>query len=237
LLGELICFIGGIFPEFPPFVIHKKLLIIKPNDMKNRILPFAFFTLFAGFAFLFTSYTSYAGNPGSVTKITNTIPSASRSTNDPLQQIRVNQNTGKVDPVDVLRAQEQIRRQTPKSVSALDLNWIPLGPNNASGRTRGLIYDKNDVNGETIYTGGVTGGVWRSTNGGLTWEQQNTAGNEVLRVTCFTQTSDGTIYAGTGESFCNHDQFPGTGIYRSTDGINFTVIDATKPVPNDTTAH
>ncbi len=204
--------------------------------MKNRILPFGFFTLFVGFAFLFTSFESYAENPGSIKTIKKTIPFPGKSSDDQLYQMRCNQNTGKINPIDVLKAKEQISRLMNKSTPALDLNWISLGPNNVAGRTRALLYDKNDPNGETLYTGGVTGGVWRSTNNGLTWNQENTGSNEVLRITCFAQTPNGTIYAGTGESYCNMDKYVGTGLYRSSDGITFTLIPATQPTPNDTNA-
>ncbi len=205
--------------------------------MKNRILPFGFLTLFIGFAFLFNSFGSYAESPGPIKTIKKSILTPGKSSDDPLYQMRCNQNTGKIDPIDVLKAKEQISRLTNKSISALDLNWISLGPNNVAGRSRVVLYDKNDPNGQTIYTGGVTGGVWRSTNNGLTWVQQNTGSNEVLRITCFVQTSTGIIYAGTGESYCNRDRYVGTGLYRSTDGITFTLIPATQPTPNDTNAN
>lgn len=204
--------------------------------MKNSILPFSFIALFVGFAFLFISLESSAENPGSIKTIKKTIPVTGKTSDDQMYQMRSNQNTGTIDPKDVLKTEEQIFRMMTKSASALDLNWIPLGPDNVAGRTRAILYDKNDPNGETIYTGGVTGGIWRSINNGLTWDQENTGNNEVLRVTCLTQTPSGTIYAGTGESYCNNHFYVGTGLYRSTDGITFTLIPSTQPTPNDTLA-
>ncbi len=117
--------------------------------------------------------------------------------------------------------------------SGLNLNWTSMGPNNAAGRTRGILFDNRDASGLTIYAGSVTGGIWKSTNLGLTWHAMNTGSSEVLRVTSLVQTSSGVIYAGTGESYCDEGQFIGTGLYRSDDGINFQVIPSTSPTPND----
>jgi hypothetical protein len=61
----------------------------------------------------------------------------------------------------------------------------------------------------------------------------NTQDNEVLRVTSMVQSSSGTIYVATGESYCNKNQYIGTGIYTSSDDSTFTVIPGTQPVAND----
>jgi len=61
----------------------------------------------------------------------------------------------------------------------------------------------------------------------------NTQNNEVLRVTGMTQTSTGTIYVATGESYCGKNQNIGTGLYRSDDDSTFTVIPGTQPTAND----
>src|SRR5512140_1272466 len=140
--------------------------------MKNRILPFGLITLFVGFTFLFTSINSYPENPGPAKTVVKPVPPLGTSSDDYLFQMRCNQNTGTINPADVSKARNQIIRLRTKSTSALDLNWINLGPNNVAGRTRTVLYDKNDPNGQTLYTGGVTGGVWKSINNGLTWEQE-----------------------------------------------------------------
>ena len=48
-----------------------------------------------------------------------------------------------------------------------------------------------------------------------------------------TQNSNGTLYVGKGEFACEEGEFMGTGIYRSTDGMNFSVIPGTQPLFND----
>src|SRR5262249_50339692 len=50
-------------------------------------------------------------------------------------------------------------------------NWIPLGPGNVGGRTRALLIHPTNPN--TMYAGSVAGGVWKSTDGGATWNPLN----------------------------------------------------------------
>ncbi|MEL7004462.1 MAG: hypothetical protein AAFN93_17255, partial [Bacteroidota bacterium] len=49
----------------------------------------------------------------------------------------------------------------------LNLNFTSAGPNNVGGRTRALAIDVTNEN--IIFAGGVSGGLWRSTNTGSTW--------------------------------------------------------------------
>jgi hypothetical protein len=191
--------------------------------MKSRFLPFRFFVLVLGFIAFYSSSITIAGNPG-----------GGKSAVDRMQQIRANQNTGVIDARDMLKAQTQVNRMaTEKVMSDVNLNWKQLGPNNAAGRTRTVLFSNKDASGMTILTGGVTGGIWKSRNLGLTWHEMNTQDNEVLRVTSMVQNSGGTIYVATGESYCNKNQYIGTGIYSSNDDSTFTVIPGTQPVAND----
>ena len=56
-----------------------------------------------------------------------------------------------------------------KSSDALGLNWLSMGPDNFSGRTRSLIIDNRESSGSTLYVGSVAGGLWKSTTRGQTW--------------------------------------------------------------------
>src|SRR5690242_4098907 len=40
---------------------------------------------------------------------------------------------------------------------------------NTSGRISALAVDQTDLSGNTVYAGAAQGGVWRSTDGGQTW--------------------------------------------------------------------
>ena len=201
--------------------------------MKKRFLPIGVFAFFVGFSFLLCSSLSTAGKPGD-DLANKSNPGKSGYIIDRLTQIRNNQVTGKVDPVDYLNAQLQVEKLSGKKQgSPLNLDWIPIGPNNAAGRTRALIFDNKDLGCSTLYTGGVAGGIWKSTNLGLTWTQVNSQNNEVLRVTCMSQTPSGTIYVGTGETYCRTNGFIGTGLFRSDDGNIFTLVPGTQPSAND----
>jgi hypothetical protein len=102
--------------------------------------------------------------------------------------------------------------------------WKPRGPWNVGGRTRAIAIDVTNEN--TIFAAGVSGGIWRSTNGGVGW-QKITKPNQLLNVTCIVQdTRPGktkTWYAGTGEYLGNSASgggafYYGDGILKSTDG-------------------
>ena len=45
--------------------------------------------------------------------------------------------------------------------------WTQLGPNNIGGRTRALLI--HPTNTSVMYAAGVSGGVWKTTNGGALW--------------------------------------------------------------------
>ena len=122
----------------------------------------------------------------------------------------------------------------------LNLSWNPLGPDNVSGRTRAVLFDSRDASGNTIYAAGVSGGIYKSTNLGLTWNALSTSSGDVQKVTCMVQAPNGTIYAGTGENFCvpafsglkdyNYTtSFIGNGLWLSEDGVLFQPMTGTQP--------
>jgi hypothetical protein len=132
--------------------------------------------------------------------------------------------------------------------SSLNLNWSPIGPDNFPGRTRTVIFDSRDASGNTLFAAGVDGGIWKSLNYGLTWEPVPTENQVVPKVTCMIQDpSTGTIYAGTGETFCtatftNLKEYlyttglMGNGLWFSTDGNSFAAMSGTQPVLGDNTS-
>ncbi|MCB2209196.1 MAG: T9SS type A sorting domain-containing protein [Bacteroidetes bacterium] len=158
-----------------------------------------------------------------------------------LATIKNNQHTGVINPADLKRAEEQL--QSMGSSRELDLTWTQLGPDNFGGRTRAIVCDNQDATASTIFAAGVSGGIWKSTNLAITWNKVN-SGNDNLYVSCMIQTPNGSIYAGTGESFASQTMsgledmgysggFMGQGIFKSTDGDNFSLIPATQPTFND----
>ncbi|MBZ5620098.1 MAG: hypothetical protein LAQ69_15440 [Acidobacteriia bacterium] len=92
--------------------------------------------------------------------------------------------------------------------------WESLGPGNVGGRTRGLVIHPRDSN--TMWLGGATGGVWKSTDGGKSWKPQ-TDFAPVLSINSLVidPNDPNTLYAGTGEQTQN---WRGAGIFKTTDG-------------------
>lgn len=149
--------------------------------------------------------------------------------------LRNNQVTGMTNAEDVVQATKDAVSLINNDTKAIGLDWVELGSDNFSGRVRSVIVDNRDGTGNTIFAGSVYGGVWKSTNGGLTWNKTNNSGIN-LNVSCMVQAPNGVIYVGTGESFLNEmediSQFSGAigrGIYKSTDGESFSLIPGTIP--------
>ncbi len=211
--------------------------------MKKRILPFSLFLIFivlTGFGYVFFSNGFNAENLSNIQNIQSN-ERAIKPAAEYLMTIRNNQNTGLIDPEDVIHAQNQIIEQSGSRSGSLE--WIQSGPDNFGGRTRAIIYDNTDSESKTIYAAAVSGGIWKSINGGITWNKVN-QNNSNLYVSCMLQASNGDIFVGTGESFAAHtvsglnqmgysSGFMGQGIFKSTDGDNFTSLNATVPTIND----
>ena len=114
--------------------------------------------------------------------------------------------------------------------------WAQYGPYNVGGRTRALALDVSDETANTILAGGVSGGMWRSTDGGSTWTK-TTQATQLHSVTCIAQdTRTGnrsTWYYGTGEYKGNsasgeNAYYNGDGIFKSTDnGLTWNQLSTT----------
>jgi len=119
-----------------------------------------------------------------------------------------------------------------KSNAADDGFWQQRGPWNVGGRTRAIAIDKTNEN--ILLAGGTTGGIWRSTNGGLNWTKVSNT-NNMLNITALMQDSRSgktqNWYAATGEYYGSYVPgafYLGKGMYRSTDGgLTWTSITST----------
>ncbi len=99
-----------------------------------------------------------------------------------------------------------------------------VGPNNVGGRTRAFAMDVS--NEDVLIAGGVSGGMWRSTNNGLNWES-TTRPEDHHSVTCLKQDirpgKQHIWYYGSGEGRGNSASgifganYLGTGIWSSQD--------------------
>jgi len=138
-------------------------------------------------------------------------------------ELTINPSTGKLDDGELTLLREQIIQQRAQSRTpgGADNAWVERGPNNIGGRTRVIMFDPNDASNNTVYAGGVSGGLWINTNitsAASTWARvENVPGN--LSVTSITvdPRNSNIWYVGTGEQYTAGDVV-GNGVYVTTDG-------------------
>lgn len=94
--------------------------------------------------------------------------------------------------------------------------WQLIGPTNIGGRVTDLVLDPQRR--DTVYAAAASGGLWRSTDAGLTFETA-WPDDQTQAIGSVTMTPDGTLYVGTGEANPGGGSltYTGTGVYRSTD--------------------
>ncbi|MDW3649608.1 MAG: T9SS type A sorting domain-containing protein [Bacteroidia bacterium] len=135
--------------------------------------------------------------------------------------------TGKIPEGIRTRAEKQGRR-TPKlseHIKGAGFSVTPRGPNNFGGRTRAIAFDRSDATNNTILAGGVSSGVFRTTNGGTSWTKVS-SNSEIHNVTTIVQDPragfQNIFYYGTGEALGNSaslgSPFRGHGVWKSVDG-------------------
>ncbi|MBW3544311.1 MAG: hypothetical protein KY428_01710 [Bacteroidetes bacterium] len=99
------------------------------------------------------------------------------------------------------------------------LDWVERGPANVPGRTRGVLIMSDDVTMNTWLAGSVAGGIWKTTDGGQSWEMKTPELSNLATTSLVSAAAKpGVIYAGTGESFGGYNGVNGDGIFKSTDG-------------------
>lgn len=142
---------------------------------------------------------------------------------------------------------ENLRKANPNRTSAL--LWVErgpiydsVGPSNGntrpggaytSGRMRAVLVDTlNDPTGNTVFVGGVSGGLWRCTNflsGVPNWQNINDFfDNMGIASICQDPSNPNIMYFATGEATSNADAVLGRGVWKSTDaGATWTFLPST----------
>ncbi|MEM6685819.1 MAG: T9SS type A sorting domain-containing protein [Bacteroidota bacterium] len=136
---------------------------------------------------------------------------------------------------------EQARHATAvaNSENVATVNWSLLGPttfpvSNISfypgmGRINAVAFTGNDTN--TMYIGAPSGGVWKTTDAGMTWTPQGDAfPNMGISDIVINPTNTNTVYAATGDA--DGFQNRSIGVLKTTDGganwnltgLNFTLV-------------
>ena len=107
-------------------------------------------------------------------------------------------------------------QQTNNALSQ-SLPWRNIGPANMMGRIASI--DALDTDYRHVIVGSASGGVFKSTNGGITWEAIfDHYGAGSIGVVELFQANPDIIWVGTGEAANRNSSGWGDGIYKSTDG-------------------
>ena len=108
--------------------------------------------------------------------------------------------------------------QSPAAISAAlgDLEWRHIGPVNMGGRVSAIMGVPGDP--RTFWVGAANGGVWKTTNGGVTfehqWDDENTYSVGALTLA---PSDHNVVWLGSGEGDPRNSVSYGDGVYRSTD--------------------
>jgi len=96
--------------------------------------------------------------------------------------------------------------------------WVSLGPNNGAGRASCVVPHPTEPH--TVLAGAAGGGVWKSTDSGLTWRSLTDGLISDLSVgaVAYAPSDPDVLYLGTGEGGYAIDFIPGIGLVRSEDG-------------------
>ncbi len=138
-------------------------------------------------------------------------------------ELTINPATGRLDDGKITGLRQQLLqgRLTRRIPGEEGNAWEERGPNNVGGRTRVVFFDPNDSTNNTVYAGGVSGGLWKNSdisNPNSAWARIiNIPGN--LSVTSITvDPRDSKVwYVGTGEQYTAGDVV-GNGVYKTING-------------------
>ena len=135
----------------------------------------------------------------------------------------INPTTGRTHKRELLQLQEQLNSERLAQRApgdATDNAWVERGPDNVGGRTRVVLFDPNDISQETVYAGGVSGGLWKNTNisnANSVWSQVGITENLSVSSIAVDPNDSNIWYVGTGESYTGGDAV-GNGLWKTIDG-------------------
>ena len=136
----------------------------------------------------------------------------------------------------VLRPDHSYAEAAPQSwlspQGAVTSTWASIGPapttggffSPVTGRVMTIAVDPSDTTGNTVLIGGAMGGIWRSTDAGVTWTPVGDQNPSLaMGSIAFAPSNQSVVYAGTGESSLGFDTYYGAGVLKSTDhGLTWT---------------
>lgn len=97
--------------------------------------------------------------------------------------------------------------------------WTPRGPGNVAGRVKSIVVDLSDDEMSTWFAGTATGGLWKTTDTGDTWQNLSIDFPNLSIVSLAQSASNHQVlYAGSGEGGLFVASVNGYGIFKSSDG-------------------
>ena len=149
------------------------------------------------------------------------------------RKLQLQDENGYIPADGLLIAHEQMKSMlTQQNVVANEADisrgsWTWLGPGNIGGRVRALVI--HPTTPTTMWAGSVSGGIWKTTNGGVSWlPLDDFMANMAVSTLVMDPSNPDTLYAGTGEGFYNADGLRGAGVFKTTNGgTTWTQLSAT----------
>lgn len=124
---------------------------------------------------------------------------------------------GQIKPESYFSAMRQAQAMHQDAIRSTPVEWEFSGPLNIGGRITDIEMPVGSFS--TIYIGAASGGIFKTTDNGGTWENifQNAATISIGDIAIDPQ-NENIIWAGTGEANASSQSFRGDGIYKSVDG-------------------
>ena len=153
------------------------------------------------------------------------------------RKLQLQDETGQVPFDGLVKAEEQIKAMraaqnlnSDVSASAAGISsgsWQWLGPGNIGGRVRSIVI--NPSNTDILWAASVSGGIWKSTDAGVSWQiLDDFMANMAVSTLLIDPTNPDILYAGTGEGFYNGDGLQGNGVFKTINGgITWNQLSAT----------
>ncbi len=117
----------------------------------------------------------------------------------------------------VARMKAEQAENPPPAAGITRAGWTSIGPGNIGGRVRSVLI--HPTTPATMWAGSVAGGIWKTANGGASWQVvDDFMANLAVATLVMDPANSNTMYAGTGEGFFNGDAIRGAGVFKSTDG-------------------
>ncbi|MGB6624333.1 MAG: hypothetical protein WBE43_06065, partial [Candidatus Acidiferrales bacterium] len=113
-------------------------------------------------------------------------------------------------------AQDQAAAAPTIESATSGLKMRAIGPAIMGGRIDDIAVDPSDH--ETIYLGAAAGGVWKTTDGGMSWTSTwDSEPNPSIGALAVAPSNPSTVWVGTGEANNRQSASWGDGVYKSTD--------------------